>query len=40
MYRCTYLVSSGFAFAALFAGIVLHAKFVKLGGPLHYIAPE
>ena len=39
-YRFTYLASSTLAFLALLVGIVLHAKFMKLGGPKHYVAPE
>jgi MFS family permease len=40
VYRYSYLASSGLAFLALLAGLVLHAQFMKLGGPKRYVAPE
>lgn len=39
-YRLTYLASAIITAAALAAGLVLHSRFVALGGPKNYTAPE
>lgn len=39
-YRYTFFISSFIATAAVLATAVLHHKFVQLGGPRNYIAPE
>ncbi len=39
-YRYTFLIGSGLAVAALFSTLILHRKFMQLGGPDHYTAPE
>jgi hypothetical protein len=39
-YRYTFYISGGIAAAALMASIVLHAKFMRLGGPKNFIAPD
>lgn len=39
-YRFTYLIGSGIALLALIAGLVLHRRFMRLGGPAGYQAPE
>lgn len=39
-YHQVYLVSAGLALLALFTGLVVHAKFMKLGGPKNYVAPS
>lgn len=38
-YRYVYLLSAGLALGAVVSGIVVHHKFMKLGGPKHYVAP-
>ena len=40
IYRYTYLVSFIFAAACLFVGLLLHRRFVALGGLKSYVAPE
>ena len=39
-YRFTYFISFGLAVAGLFSGLMLHHRFMKLGGHKHYVAPE
>jgi MFS family permease len=39
-YRYTLFISSGLTIMALIAFIVLHGRFMALGGPRNYIAPE
>lgn len=39
-YRFTYFIAFGLAAAGLVGGLVLHRKFMQLGGPEHYVAPE
>ena len=39
-YRLTFMASCGFATLGLTVGLVVHAKFMKLGGPRGYVAPE
>jgi MFS family permease len=39
-YRLAYIVGGTFALLALLTGLVVHAKFMKLGGPVHYVPPE
>ena len=39
-YRLTFMTSCGLAILALVLGLIVHAKFMKLGGPKDYIAPE
>jgi len=39
-YRYTFLMSSGIAVAAMMLMITVHRRFVRLGGPEHYVAPE
>jgi hypothetical protein len=38
-YRLTFIASSTLAFLAVILGLVVHAKFMKLGGPKGYIPP-
>ncbi|XHR27951.1 MAG: MFS transporter [Chthoniobacteraceae bacterium] len=40
IYRYTYFMSSGLALLGFLGGLVVHAKFMALGGPKHYVAPE
>lgn len=40
VYRYTHLVASGIALLALLTSFVLYRKFVALGGPKAYVAPE
>jgi MFS family permease len=40
IYRYTFLASSLLALGALATGLVVYAKFIVLGGPDNYIAPE
>jgi len=40
VYRYTYLAGFGFTVAALITGVVLYRKFLALGGPHSYVAPE
>ena len=39
-YRHAYMASGIMALLALLTGLVVHAKFMKLGGPKGYVAPE
>ena len=39
-YRLTFAFSCGFSFLGLILGLVVYAKFMKLGGPKGYVAPE
>jgi MFS family permease len=39
-YRYTLFIGSGITLMALVAFIILHARFMALGGPKNYIAPE
>ena len=39
-YRYTFFMGSALALAALAACLILHGKFMALGGPRHYAAPE
>ena len=39
-YRYAYMASGIMAVLALLTGLVVHAKFMKLGGPKAYVAPE
>jgi MFS family permease len=39
-YRLTFIASSTLAFVALILGLVVHAKFMKLGGPESYTPPS
>jgi len=39
-YRLTFIASSTLAFVALILGLVVHAKFMKLGGPENYTPPS
>lgn len=38
-YRLTFIASSTLAFLAIFIGLIVHAKFMKLGGPKDYVPP-
>ena len=38
-YRLTFIASSSLAFLAVLLGIIVHAKFMKLGGPKNYLPP-
>ena len=38
-YQLTFIASSTLAFLAIFIGLVVHAKFMKLGGPKDYVPP-
>jgi len=40
VYRYTFLISSGLAMLALLTSLVLHRKFMALGGPKNYVAPD
>ncbi|MDF3055795.1 MAG: transporter [Rariglobus sp.] len=40
IFRHTFTVACGLAMLALIAGFYVHAKFMKLGGPRGYVAPE
>lgn len=40
VYRYTFVIGAGLALAGLAALLVVHRKFMKLGGPKNYIAPE
>jgi MFS family permease len=40
VYRYTYLASFGLTVLGLGAGFVLHSKFMALGGPKNYFAPQ
>ncbi|MCE0498244.1 MAG: MFS transporter [Methylacidiphilales bacterium] len=39
-YRYTFFISAGFTILALGAFLVLHHRFMALGGPKNYVAPE
>ncbi len=39
-YRYTYLASFGLTLLTLAAGLLLHSRFMALGGPKGYVAPE
>jgi MFS family permease len=39
-YRDVYFASSALAVAALLTGLVVHRRFMQLGGPARYVAPE
>ena len=39
-YRYTFLMSSGIAMVATVLMLAVHARFMRLGGPRHYVAPE
>jgi MFS family permease len=39
-YRYTFFMGFGLAIVGLFGCLVLHGKFMALGGPAHYVAPE
>jgi MFS family permease len=39
-YRFTFLIGCGLSLMALFSSLVLHRKFMALGGPTNYVAPE
>jgi len=38
-YRYTFLISCGLTALALGASLIVHGKFMALGGPRHYVAP-
>jgi len=38
-YQLTFIASSTLAFLAIFIGLIVHAKFMKLGGPKDYAPP-
>ena len=38
-YQLTFIASSTLAFLAIFIGLIVHAKFMKLGGPKNYVPP-
>jgi hypothetical protein len=38
-YRLTFIASSSLAFLAVILGLIVHAKFMKLGGPNGYTPP-
>lgn len=38
-YQLTFIASSTLAFLAIFIGLIVHAKFMKLGGPASYQPP-
>ncbi len=40
VYRHTYTISGVFALLGFLTLLVVHAKFMKLGGPKDYVAPE
>lgn len=39
VYRYTFLIGSGLTLVALILTLLLYRRFVKLGGPHHYVAP-
>lgn len=39
-YRYTYFIAFGLAAAGFVSGLVLHRRFIKLGGPAGYVAPD
>jgi len=39
-YRLTFMASCTLSVVGLAVGLVVHSKFMKFGGPKHYIAPE
>jgi len=39
-YRLTFLMSCGLGVLATIVMVVVHARFMRLGGPEHYVAPE
>ncbi|HYD84271.1 MAG TPA: MFS transporter, partial [Opitutus sp.] len=39
-YRYTFLASFVVAIAAIVAAVVVYRRFMVLGGPQHYVAPE
>jgi hypothetical protein len=39
-YRLTFIASSTLAFLAVILGLVVHSKFMKLGGPKAYTPPS
>lgn len=39
-YRLCFVTSCGIALAGLILGILVHGKFMRLGGPINYQAPE
>jgi len=39
-YRHVYIASAVLAMLSVLSGLVVHAQFVKLGGPQRYVAPE
>jgi hypothetical protein len=38
-YQLTFIASSTLAFLAIFIGLIVHSKFMKLGGPTSYQPP-
>jgi hypothetical protein len=38
-YQLTFIASSSLAFLAIIVGLIVHAKFMKLGGPKDYVPP-
>jgi len=40
VYRYIFYISCGIAFLSFILGLALHAKFMALGGPKGYVAPE
>ncbi|EIP97403.1 hypothetical protein OpiT1DRAFT_01840 [Opitutaceae bacterium TAV1] len=40
VFRYTFVVAGVLAVLALVAGLYVHGKFMKLGGPRGYVAPE
>jgi hypothetical protein len=39
-YQLTFIASSTLAFLAIFIGLIVHSKFMKLGGPTGYTPPS
>jgi MFS family permease len=39
-YRYTFFIGFGIGTAALLCNFALHRRFMKLGGPKNYVAPE
>jgi hypothetical protein len=39
-YRLTFMFTFSLTLVALILGLIVHAKFMKLGGPKNYVAPE
>jgi MFS family permease len=39
-YRYTFLMSAGVSVVAIILMLIVHTRFMRLGGPEHYVAPD